>query len=131
MWAAFLLEKKTLLPTSYWVDDENLPDIAARQNLDDFCNLSILTFGRLVNILAKGEDRTSTAEPNHHPQKLWEDFQSWWENRPKRARPLFRTPPTRSNPFATIVFIDPSSSEYFSALDPSSELQSLGEADRS
>ncbi|EON66284.1 hypothetical protein W97_05677 [Coniosporium apollinis CBS 100218] len=104
LWAAFLLEKRTLIPTNCWVSDESLERAAAIDCPDDYCNLSILLFARVVNCLSRDDSESTTSESRREAQQLWARFQEWWKFRPKRVRALYRTGPTNSNPFPTIVF---------------------------
>jgi hypothetical protein len=112
LWAAFILQKKTLIPTQCWVDNESFQAAANLACPDDYCNLSILTFARLVNSLAVEESDTldTSSEPIHDAQILWKALQTWWELRPTRVKPLFEVPPGPTNAFPKIIFIDPSSS---------------------
>ncbi|KIW68534.1 hypothetical protein PV04_04473 [Phialophora macrospora] len=111
LWAAFILHKRTLIPTHCWVDNESFQAAASLACPDDYCNLSILTFARLVNSLAVEESDTldTSSELIHDAQTLWKAFQTWWELRPTRVKPLFNVPSGTANAFPRIIFIDPSS----------------------
>jgi hypothetical protein len=64
VWAAFILNQTTLIPTDSWVDVDSLVSGAAKGDTDNYCNLAILIFGRIINVLNKGDGvgRTSQAE---------------------------------------------------------------------
>lgn len=111
LWAAFLLGRKTLLPTASWVNDDNLEAAAAQSCPDDYCNLCALTFARLVDRLVC-DGPAFASLPEHSPQQLWDEFQQWWRLRPKRVKPLVKSSATICSAFPTIVFIESSSGKH-------------------
>lgn len=59
MWAAFILNQTTLIPTDSWVEEDSLAVVAARGNTDDYCNFAILIFARIINLLNASGDSSS------------------------------------------------------------------------
>ncbi|CBF82226.1 Zn(II)2Cys6 transcription factor [Aspergillus nidulans FGSC A4] len=105
VWAAFISGKRLLIPTDSWVDNSSIPLVAANGTLDDYCNLAILVFARIVNLLADAQLSNRDSDPAYSSVgKLWDELQEWWRLRPKEACPLLREPSTATNPFPTAVF---------------------------
>ncbi|KAJ4157736.1 hypothetical protein NW754_009385 [Fusarium falciforme] len=103
VWAAFILNQTTLIPTDSWVEDDSLAVVAARGNTDDYCNFSILIFARIINLLNASGD-SSSAELREKAQASWEELQRWRRWRQQSAKPLMRVDAGNKNPFPTIVF---------------------------
>lgn len=105
--------QKTLIPTESWVVDESLEAAAARGNIDDYCNLAILMFARLIGVINTSQNDGSHSE-SHFPGNIdgaWMRLQRWWRLRPMGAKPLIWSEATASNPFPTIVFTHSSASK--------------------
>ncbi|KAH7187930.1 hypothetical protein DER44DRAFT_816326 [Fusarium oxysporum] len=94
VWAAFFLNQTTLIPTDSWVDEESLVLVAEKGDTDDYCNLAILIFAKIINVLNEedGAGVTSLAEPREKAQAV---------------KPLLRVDKSEKNPFPTIVFALP------------------------
>lgn len=106
VWAAFILNQTTLIPTDSWVDEDSLVSVAAKGDTDGYCNLAILIFARIINVL-NGEDgggRTARAELREKAQASWEELQRWRHLRPRSVEPLLRVDRSEKKPFPTIVF---------------------------
>ncbi|KAI8674270.1 hypothetical protein NCS55_00750400 [Fusarium keratoplasticum] len=103
VWAAFILNQTTLIPTDSWVEEDSLAVVAARGNTDDYCNFSILIFARIINLLNASGD-SSSAELREKAQTSWEELQQWRRWRQQSAKPLMRVDAGNKNPFPTIVF---------------------------
>ncbi|EEU45707.1 uncharacterized protein NECHADRAFT_80852 [Fusarium vanettenii 77-13-4] len=103
VWAAFILNQTTLIPTDSWVEADSLAEVAARGNTDDYCNFSILVFARIINLLNAGGD-SSSAEWRDKAQASWEELQQWRRWHQQSAKPLMRVDAGNKNPFPTIVF---------------------------
>ncbi|KAI9929559.1 hypothetical protein ASPWEDRAFT_172784 [Aspergillus wentii DTO 134E9] len=97
VWAAFTSGKTTLIPTDFWVDDQSIGSASARGNIDDYCNLAILIFAEIVNVLATHQGTSARL-------KLWEQLQEWRRLRPKEAYPLLTSSTTLSTPFPSVVY---------------------------
>ncbi|OJJ65637.1 hypothetical protein ASPBRDRAFT_212020 [Aspergillus brasiliensis CBS 101740] len=106
VWAAFISGKRLLIPTDSWVDNSSIPLVAANGTLDDYCNLAILVFARIVNFLADARLCHRDSDPAYYSSvgKLWDELQEWWRLRPNEVRPLLRETSTGTNPFPTVVF---------------------------
>jgi hypothetical protein len=105
VWAAFILNQTTLIPTDSWVDEDSLVSVAAKGNTDDYCNLAILIFARIINVLNEEHDvgRTSQTELREKAQTSWEELQRWRHLRPRSVKPLLRVDKSEKKPFPTIV----------------------------
>jgi hypothetical protein len=115
VWAAFVSGKPTLIPTDFWLDDMSVESVAAKMDVDDYCNLAILVFARIVNLLASpdsDEEEFQSARPASSMQSLWDDLQKWRRLRPPEVCPLLRddSSPT-GNVFPMVVYSRSSSSE--------------------
>jgi hypothetical protein len=115
VWAAFILNQTTLIPTDSWVDVDSLVSVAAKGDTDDYCNLAILIFARIINVLNEedGVGPTSQAERREKVQASWEELQRWRHLRPRSVEPLLRVDKLEKKPFPTIVFALSSSSKSF------------------
>lgn len=113
IWAAFNSGKATLIPTESWVDDDCIHSVYAKGDLDDYCNLAILIFAKIVNLLSttrglKGRARATSLKSSLY--SLWEEMQDWRLQRPREAYPLLRdTEP--SKPFPEVLYSRSSPSE--------------------
>lgn len=112
-WAAFISGKATLIPTDFWVDDMSIESVMTKGNVDDYCNLAILIFAQIVNLLH--------TDKRHQPalatsvSSLRDELQKWYRLRPQEVCPLLRDSSVSSKVFPTIVYTHASSSE--SSLD--------------
>ncbi|KAL3293498.1 putative Zn(II)2Cys6 transcription factor [Colletotrichum asianum] len=113
VWAAFIMEQSTLIPTDSWVQDDSVASVAAQNDLDDYCNLAILIFAKIVNVAGPMLQHATLSSPEVTPivNDLWKELQAWLSYRPKDALPLVSAGPTRSNPFPTVVFATSSPSK--------------------
>lgn len=77
VWAAFNLEQTTLIPTDSWVHDESVESVAAKGDLDDFCNLTLLSFARALNLLNGGHaaSRSRRRSFGESARRLWRGLQ--------------------------------------------------------
>lgn len=115
VWAAFISCKRLLIPTDSWVDNSSISWVAANGTLDDYCNLAILVFARIVNLLADAQlcHRDSDSVYYSSVKNLWDELQEWWRLRPKEVCPLLRETPMGTNPFPAVIFSRSSSSMLF------------------
>lgn len=115
VWAAFSLDQTTLIPTSSWVQNDSVEQVAAAGDLDDYCNLTTLMFARIVNILNESRsDSDSHARSTafgFKVRKSWAELQLWRRCRLQEATPILDSEASRSNPFPTIVYTQSSSSK--------------------
>lgn len=112
IWAAFIVGEKTLMPTEFWVDEDLVERAAARGHLDAYCNLAILIFAKIINLLADYQQRAgASASDAETINSLWAELQAWSNHRLKESLPLFRGGKSKQSPFATIIFTHPSSSK--------------------
>lgn len=115
VWAAFVSGKPTLIPTDFWLDDMSIESVAAKVAVDDYCNLAILIFARIVNLLASrdpNEEEFQSTRPTSSMLSLWDDLQKWRRLRPPEVRPLLRDDPSPTgNVFPMVVYSRSSSSE--------------------
>lgn len=107
VWAAFILNQTTLIPTDSWVDNDSLILAAEKGDTNDYCNLAILIFARIINVLNL-QDNTGQRDL---AQVLWEDLQRWRRLRFPSVKELLRVESTEKSPFPTIMFALSSSSE--------------------
>jgi hypothetical protein len=68
VWAAFLLEEETLIPTGDWVDDSDVRSIAATGTLDAYCNIANLIFAKMINLFQVRNDKDSY--PTGNPRSM-------------------------------------------------------------
>lgn len=95
----------------------SVESLAAKGNVDDYCNLAILIFAQIVNLRAissreRESQFTSTAVSN-----LWDEFQKRYRLRPEEVRPLFRDFSSPSRVFPTVLYTRSSSSELLAPLN--------------
>ncbi|KAK6212686.1 hypothetical protein LQW54_004953 [Pestalotiopsis sp. IQ-011] len=100
LWAAFLTGQKTLIPTDSWVVDEDPRSVADNGDVDDFGNLAILIFAKIINLCATARNSYT----HETVAELWTQLQLWWRERPEEIRPLFRTQPSNPEPMPTIIY---------------------------
>ncbi|KAJ5087174.1 Zn(II)2Cys6 transcription factor [Penicillium angulare] len=88
VWAAFISGQTTLIPTDSWVDDSSISSVAAKGNIDDYCNLAILIFAQIVNLLGHAGPDDKEHDPffNFSVARLWGELQDWWQLRPRELR---------------------------------------------
>ncbi|KAK2775674.1 alkaline phosphatase family protein [Colletotrichum kahawae] len=111
IWAAFIIGQTTLLSTTCWVENDSIPAVSAAAavsgDIDDYCNLAILIFAKIINLIAHNppSPRISAAHRVTMTEDLWKDLSIWWRLRPRDVCPLLREEPRRSgSPFPTVVF---------------------------
>ncbi|KAG5659478.1 hypothetical protein KAF25_002037 [Fusarium avenaceum] len=100
VWAAFILNQTTLIPTDSWVDNGSLLLAAQKGDTDDYCNLAILIFARIINVLNLQDDTGQ----RDLAQVLWKDLQRWRSLRFPSVKELLRLESTEKSPFPTIMF---------------------------
>ncbi|KAI8198037.1 putative Zn(II)2Cys6 transcription factor [Colletotrichum sp. SAR 10_70] len=78
VWAAFIMEQSTLIPTDSWVQDESVASVAAKNDLDDYCNLAILIFAKIVNVTGLMLQNATLSSPRAalNVNELWNELQS-------------------------------------------------------
>jgi hypothetical protein len=113
VWAAFILNQTTLIPTDSWVNQDSLVLVAAAGETDDYCNLAILIFARIINVLNDkgGARRQSQTKLRDNVQNLWDELQLWRRWRLPSVKPLMRIDQSDKSPFPTIMFALSSSSK--------------------
>lgn len=112
VWAAFIINQTTLIPTNSWVTDDSLELAAAKNDIDDYCNLAILMFARIINLL--NTHRRMSAMPSSFSdavEQAWTELQRWRLLRPDRVKPFLRDDTSNERTFPTIVFSHSASSE--------------------
>ncbi|KAJ4982628.1 alkaline phosphatase family protein [Stagonosporopsis vannaccii] len=110
VWAAFMTEEKTLIPTDSWVNDSSLRSVAECGTIDAYCNLATLVFAKITNLIAESKKGSGRAgELRTRINALWRELQDWRDYRPRRALPLLRTEPPQKSPFQVILFTHSSS----------------------
>lgn len=108
IWAAFILGQTTLISTETWVEDDVVESVATTGNLDDYCNLSILMFAKVINLLAPARKYPpSPAEV----RTLWDQLQLWRDMRPLGALPLIASTEP-DEPFSAVIYAASSSSKF-------------------
>jgi hypothetical protein len=108
IWAAFILGQTTLISTETWVQDDVIESVATTGNLDDYCNLSILMFAKVINLLAPA--REYPPSPGE-VRKLWDQLQLWRDMRPPSALPLIAfTEPDQ--PFPAAIYAASASGKF-------------------
>lgn len=91
----------------------SIASVAAKRDIDDYCNLANLIFAEIVNFLAtrgpdeSGHDSTYTASVS----ALWQKLQDWRVFRPQEVSPLLRNPPASSKVFPVVLYSRSSSSK--------------------
>lgn len=112
VWAAFNSGKATLIPTDSWVDNVSISSVSANGDLDDYCNLAILIFAEIVNLLSgarEAEGGTTNTSFEDSVRSLWKDMQTWYLLRPREVRPLLRhTEPSKIFPEVVYTRYSPS-----------------------
>ncbi|KAF9889264.1 hypothetical protein FE257_007577 [Aspergillus nanangensis] len=111
IWAAFTSGKTTLIPTDFWLDDTCVKSLAMRGDVDDYCNLAILIFARVVNLLATPGLDAESVKPALRASYLvlWDELQTWYRLRPEDVCPLLRDDFSQSRVFPNIVYTRSSS----------------------
>lgn len=112
IWAAFISGQTTLMTTDSWVEDDSIESVATSRDIDQYCNLAILIFAKIVNSLATEArpDAQSCDRRTLLIEDLWSELQEWRKLRPREICPLLRCSPMGSNPFPTVVYTQSSSS---------------------
>lgn len=101
----------TLLPTDNWMYDDSIASVAEKRDIDDYCNLSTLTFACIVNFLSTYQCSmtTSSLVSPEMSLQLWNKLQKWKILRPQTLCPLLRAAPTYDNPISSVIYTHPSS----------------------
>ncbi|KAK9848916.1 hypothetical protein MYU51_015241 [Penicillium brevicompactum] len=81
VWAAFNSGKATLIPTESWVDNMSIDYVLANGDLDEYCNLAILIFAKIVNALSNFHVSQASAF-KATASALWHELQTWYRLRP-------------------------------------------------
>jgi hypothetical protein len=69
------------------VDSDSLVLVAKKGGTDDYCNLAILIFARIINVVnVKDNDQRRDMA-----QTLWEELQRWRHWRLPSVKPFLRT----------------------------------------
>ncbi|EQB52691.1 PhoD-like phosphatase [Colletotrichum gloeosporioides Cg-14] len=95
IWAAFIIGQTTLLSTTCWVENDSIPAVsaaaAASGDIDDYCNLAILIFAKIINLIAHNppSPRISAAHRVTMTEDLWKDLSIWWKFRPRDSDPIW------------------------------------------
>ncbi|KAJ5348396.1 uncharacterized protein N7506_001649 [Penicillium brevicompactum] len=76
VWAAFNSGKATLIPTESWVDNMSIDYVLANGDLDEYCNLAILIFAKIVNALSNFHVSQASAF-KATASALWHELQTW------------------------------------------------------
>jgi hypothetical protein len=90
----------------------SVESVAAGRNVDDYCNLAILIFAKIVNLLSVSgysENRLRSKFATS-VSGLWNELQEWYRLRPQEVRPLL-TDASPSKVFPTVLCTRSSSSE--------------------
>lgn len=114
IWAAFITQNTTLIPTDFWLDDTSCKSVRTTGSIDDYCNLAILTFAKIVNLLALRSHRENECYSSASATSLlslWDELQEWYQQRPPDVYPLLRDPCSSGKVFPTIIFSRASSSK--------------------
>lgn len=87
---------------------------AADGDTENYCNLAILVFAKIVNLLATFSlsNRMSESEPRASMTVLWNEFQEWYQLRPKQVYPLLRSDYTPSNTLPNVAFTQSSPGKF-------------------
>jgi hypothetical protein len=104
IWASFVSEKQTLIPTDQWVNDDSLERAASVTTPDDYCNLCIVAFARTINCIARLRQATATDHAYNEAEELCNYLHQWWDLRPNRVRPVLRFPTSPQNIFPKTIF---------------------------
>ncbi|OJJ57336.1 hypothetical protein ASPSYDRAFT_58899 [Aspergillus sydowii CBS 593.65] len=107
IWAAFITQNTTLIPTDFWLDDTSCKSVRTTGSIDDYCNLAILTFAKIVNLLALRSHRENECYNSASATSLlslWDELQEWYQQRPPDVYPLLRDPCSSGKVFPTIIF---------------------------
>lgn len=82
------------------MDCDSLVLVAEKGGTDDYCNLAILIFARIINVLnALDNDRR-----RYMAQTLWEELQRWRRCRLPSVKPFLRAERSEKSPFPTVMF---------------------------
>ncbi|KZL72219.1 alkaline phosphatase family protein, partial [Colletotrichum tofieldiae] len=104
IWAAFTIGQMTLIPTECWVEHDSIPSVLDIGDVDDYCNLAILIFAKIVNSLVSNPV-SPKSQPRILTERLWKDLSQWWKFRPREVCPLMRADATGTNsPFPVTIF---------------------------
>ncbi|CAI4220213.1 unnamed protein product [Parascedosporium putredinis] len=111
IWAAYITNQTTLIPSELWVHDDCASSVAASGDLDDYCNLAIVAFSKIVNLLSQDEhsQRLSLSHFAFQVETSWNELQAWRLFRPREAMPLWRTEESEGSPFPAVIYAQASS----------------------
>ncbi|KAL4793912.1 hypothetical protein BDV19DRAFT_399728 [Aspergillus venezuelensis] len=99
-------------PNRFWLDDTSIESVRDQGNIDDYCNLPILIFAKIVNLRS-----ANSADINYNDcsvsaflaSSVWDELQKWYQLRPLEVCPLLEDFPL-SKVFPTILLSRSSSS---------------------
>ncbi|KAL4767131.1 hypothetical protein BDW60DRAFT_220799 [Aspergillus nidulans var. acristatus] len=101
---------KGIVKSCFWafarIEDMSIASVAAKGDVDDYCNLANLIFAEIVNLLAEhgpqegGHVTTHTASIS----LLWEKMQDWRSLRPSEVKPLLRNSTTQRSVFPKLLY---------------------------
>lgn len=101
------------MSTESWVDDDSVQSVAAKGQLDAYCNLATLVFAKIINFLTDSQKRFGIpASRAETANTLWTELQAWRDYRPKESLPLLRSERSNHNAFDTIIFTQSSSGTF-------------------
>jgi len=89
----------------------SIESVMTKGNVDDYCNLAILIFAQIINLLHTDEGYRPALATS--VSSLWDELQKWCRLRPQEVCPLLRDSSLSSSVFPTIVYTHVSSSESF------------------
>lgn len=89
----------------------SIESVMTKGNVDDYCNLAILIFAQIVNLLHTDKGYRPALATS--VSSLWDELQKWYRLRPQEVCPLLRDFSTSSKVLPTIVYTHASSSELF------------------
>ena len=107
-----MIGEMTLMSTDDWVDDDSVESVAATGDIDAYCNLAILIFAKIINLLADWDKEGKVQSgATSKINSLWHELQEWHRHRPRETVPLLRADTPANRPFPSILFTQSSSSK--------------------
>lgn len=84
--------------------------IAATASIDAYCNLAILIFAKIINLIAMSRKQQGHLSDSPSTiNALWRELQDWRIHRPRQVLSLIRTEAHQGNPFPTVLYTSNSS----------------------
>ncbi|KFY27674.1 hypothetical protein V491_00791 [Pseudogymnoascus sp. VKM F-3775] len=108
IWAAYLTQQRTLIPTDFWIssnyDEEGIDPLQ-----DRYANKAIWIFGRLINELSElgqtaRENSRSYGPYLHEFWQLWNELDAWKAERPASMKSLIELEPSKGDVFPFILY---------------------------